>query len=318
MRDEGANVSDDHGGMARVALGLRDCGDIAPLYLLAHGHVPATGLPTLPPALVLAPLRGILDGRIDPGNTMVMLAIAAISDCYGNAESGGFFRAARRALEQAAIREYLLRWQNADGSWNGSPLQTTLMMLGLHAAGATRADAPIQRALSWLDGMKRLVGDRLDVCAMENDVWSTALCAMALAAAGETSEGPILARAYSYLLGAQTRSPMLPENQRKPRAARTGGWPFQRGNSTMPDTDDTGVVLTALAPLARDRAPREIFTAIDDGVRWVRDMQNADGGFPTFAWGLPSKEPGPMFQRDLKAGFDYSARTGVGLPSASP
>ncbi|NUO48880.1 MAG: hypothetical protein HOV80_08495 [Polyangiaceae bacterium] len=151
--------------------------------------------------------------------------------------------------------------------------------------------------------MKRR-GDALDVCAMDNDVWSTALAAMALRAAGPASRGETLRRAYAYLLSCQSRVPMPAENQRRAGARRTGGWPFQRGNDTMPDTDDTGVVLAALCEEAKDRAPRDLYRAIDDGVAWLRDMQNPDGGFPTFVWGLPSKAPGPMFTRDLRMALD--------------
>jgi squalene-hopene/tetraprenyl-beta-curcumene cyclase len=152
--------------------------------------------------------------------------------------------------------------------------------------------------------MKRFDAGDIDVCAMDNDVWSTALCALALHAAGERRDGEVLGRARSHLLATQSRTPMPRDNQRKPGAVRTGGWPFQRGNVTMPDTDDTGVVLAALATLAGDSAQRDLFRAIDDGVAWVRDMQNPDGGFPTFVWGLPSKAPGPMFLRDLPARLD--------------
>ena len=68
-------------------------------------------------------------------------------------------------------------------------------------------------------------------------------------------------------------------NQRQRHARRVGGWPFQRGNTSMPDTDDTGVVLAALAGLNGPRANRAVFRALDDGIAWLRDMQNPDGGF---------------------------------------
>jgi squalene-hopene/tetraprenyl-beta-curcumene cyclase len=166
------------------------------------------------------------------------------------------------------------------------------------------ADAPVKRALGWLASMKRRSEHGLDVCAMDNDVWSTALCALALHSAGESPEGHALSRARGYLLETQTRTPMPRANQRKSTARRSGGWSFQCGNTSMPDTDDTGVVVAALATLSGDRAQRSVFRAIDDGVAWLRDMQNADGGFPTFVWGLPSKKPGPMFLNDLPATFD--------------
>lgn len=291
-----------HGGLPAVARAFRERGDIAALYLLAHGRLDVELLPALPPGIALAPLGLLLDRRVHAGNVLFMLVLAALLDRARTAP-GGLLASARRALEQVRIREALTRWQNADGSWNGSPLQTTTMLLGLHAVGMGPGDACVARALAWLDGMKRR-GDGLDVCAMDNDVWSTALAAMALRAAGEPAAGDTLRRAYAYLLACQSRMPMPVENQRRPGARRTGGWPFQRGNDHMPDTDDTGVVLAALAEDAGERAPREVFRAIDEGVAWLRDMQNPDGGFPTFVWGLPSKPPGPIFLRDLRVALD--------------
>lgn len=155
--------------------------------------------------------------------------------------------------------------------------------------------------------MKRRNNGELDVSAMDNDVWSTALCALALHELGEPLDSPTLAPAIEYLLSCQCDEPMPKENQRRIGAKRTGGWPFQRGNESMPDTDDTGVVLAVLATLAGERSRRALFQAIDDGVAWVLDMQNDDGGFPTFVWGLPSKKPGPMFDRELPIGLDDPA-----------
>jgi squalene-hopene/tetraprenyl-beta-curcumene cyclase len=72
----------------------------------------------------------------------------------------------------------------------------------------------------------------------------------------------------------------------------------------MPDTDDTAIVLAALSPHVSARPTRPLLHAIDQAVAWLRDMQNPDGGWPGFTWGLPSKKPGPMFTSDLGVGFD--------------
>jgi squalene cyclase len=295
---------DANGGLSAVGRALHERSDIAALYLVATGHLEASVLPPIPPGLALVPLEHMLDRHVHAGNVMVTMVVAALAARHGP-ERTGFFGQTRVALEMTRIKQYLTSWQNADGSWNGSPLQTTLMLLGLHAAGMTASDAPIKRALAWLDGM-------ID-CAMENDVWSTALCTLAIEATkehvptrarGEASAA--IERGRAYLLDCQTREPMPRANQRKRNARRTGGWPFQRGNTTMPDTDDTGVVLAALGTIAGEVSSREMFRAIDDGIAWLRDMQNADGGFPTFVWGLPSKKPGPMFVSELPMAVDAS------------
>src|SRR6185369_12649413 len=109
-------------------------------------------------------------------------------------------------------------------------------------------------------------------------------------------------------LAAQCRRPMPRVNQRKADAARTGGWPFQAGNETMPDSDDTGMALAALGTINGARTTREIFAATEAGLRWLRDMQNPDGGFPAFVWNLPSKPPGPMYLHDVAIKLDDPVR----------
>lgn len=302
---------DANGGLAAVGDAFAQRGDIAALYLVGHGHLDASVLPPIPAGLALAPLARLSRGRVHAGNVMMLLVLVALAErsAQRTADRGrpGFLQIARRSLEMKRVRDYLCSWQNGDGSWNGSPLQSSLMLVGLHAAGMTAHDPAIQRALGWLDTMKRRRDGALDACAMDSDVWSTALCALALHESGSAPDDPAVARAEAYLLDAQIQTPMPVENQRKRGAVRTGGWPFQRGNETMPDTDDTGVVVATLATLAGERAPRHLFRAIDDGVAWLRDMQNDDGGFPTFAWGMPPKEPGPLFMDDLALRFDDPA-----------
>jgi squalene cyclase len=291
-----------HGGDAAVGRAFKTRGDPAALYLLPLGRVAPSFLPPLPPGLALAPVELLLRRHVHAGNVMVVMVIVALAGRYGDARPRGLIAATRTAVEMTRVREYLLDWQNPDGSWNEAILSTTLMLLGLHAVGMTAADPPVKRALAWLQTMKRRGPEGLDVCAVETCVWSTALAALALSSAGAPPEP--LQRAQAFLLEAQLHEPMPRANQRKASARRTGGWAFQRGNVTMPDTDDTGVALAAIATLAGERAARDVFRAIDDGIAWVRDMQNPDGGFPTFVWGLPSKKPGPMFLADLPASVE--------------
>lgn len=307
-----------NGGLDAVKEAFRKRSDLTALYLLAAGHLDdASFLPHFPPGTAFLSLERLVGRYVHAGNVMGMMVIVALVDQYSRKASGPLSRA-RQALESRRIRSYLCGWQNADGSWNGSPLQTCLMLLGLHAAGMTAEQIEIKRGLAWLDSMKRRTDQGLDVCAMDNDVWSTALAAMALHSAGLPAETGPIARAQDHLLATQTREPMPRANQRKPKASRTGGWPFQRGNFNMPDTDDTGVVLAALASLNSGRGPRDAFRAIDRGVEWLRDMQNPDGGFPTFVWGLPSKKPGPMFMTDLPAALDDLRTVGSLLKSPPP
>jgi squalene-hopene/tetraprenyl-beta-curcumene cyclase len=57
-----------------------------------------------------------------------------------------------------------------------------------------------------------------------------------------------------------------------------GGWFFEYNNPHYPDTDDTAMVLTALA---KTRHPAT-GPAVQRGLRWLLGMQNSDGGWAAF------------------------------------
>jgi squalene-hopene/tetraprenyl-beta-curcumene cyclase len=64
-----------------------------------------------------------------------------------------------------------------------------------------------------------------------------------------------------------------------------GGWGWTDLPGAMPDADDTAGVLLALRRLGAPDA--ETRRAAEQGVRWLLELQNRDGGIPTFArgWG---------------------------------
>lgn len=67
--------------------------------------------------------------------------------------------------------------------------------------------------------------------------------------------------------------------------AGPGGWGWTSFTGSVPDADDTpGAILALLEMYA---GTREETTAIVNGCKWLMDLQNKDGGFPTFCkgWG---------------------------------
>jgi squalene-hopene/tetraprenyl-beta-curcumene cyclase len=295
---------DAHGGLVGVTAGLRARGDVTPLFLLAAGLVDAGFLPQIPPELALTPFDRLVERRVHAGNIMVVLVLCALVARHRRPAPSGLLSMMAGQGVSLSIRRSLFEWQNDAGDWNGQAVQTWLMLLGLAATGLDHRDARVARALGWLRGLRRSHPDGLTTDVMRTDVWSTAFAALALHAAGEPSDGDALTAAQGHLLAAQCSRPMPRVNQRKKDAARSGGWPFQRGNDTMPDADDTGVALAALGTINGARCTRDVFAATSAGMRWLRDMQNPDGGFPAFVWNLPSKPPGPMFLDDVAIAFD--------------
>ena len=72
-----------------------------------------------------------------------------------------------------------------------------------------------------------------------------------------------------------------------------GGWAWTNLSGGVPDGDDTAGALLALAALGDDA---EVHAAATAGVRWLVDLQNKDGGIPTFCrgWGkLPFDQSSP-------------------------
>lgn len=72
--------------------------------------------------------------------------------------------------------------------------------------------------------------------------------------------------------------------------AAPGGWAWTDLSGGIPDADDTAAALLALASWNRrwpDVRDSEIKTAARAGMKWLLDIQNSDGGWPTFCrgWG---------------------------------
>ena len=67
--------------------------------------------------------------------------------------------------------------------------------------------------------------------------------------------------------------------------AKPGGWGWTSYSGSVPDADDTPGAILAL--LEMYTGSKEEITAIENGCKWLIDMQNSDGGFPTFCkgWG---------------------------------
>lgn len=79
--------------------------------------------------------------------------------------------------------------------------------------------------------------------------------------------------------------------QRHPYSgANPGGWGWTHLSGAVPDADDTAGALIALARMrehAKESRREEIDAAAMRGLRWLFDLQNRDGGIPTFCrgWG---------------------------------
>ncbi len=83
----------------------------------------------------------------------------------------------------------------------------------------------------------------------------------------------------SHLLNLQYGS-VHPFNGAKP-----GGWGWTSYSGSVPDADDTPGAILAILELYT--GTKNEINAVADGCKWLVDLQNSDGGFPTFCkgWG---------------------------------
>jgi squalene-hopene/tetraprenyl-beta-curcumene cyclase len=194
-------------------------------------------------------------------------------------------RAIRHAATERSLH-VLSSLQPANGGFLEAPPLTGFVAMSLIAAG--RADHDVVRlAMRFLRTAVRADGSwPIDTNLA---TWVTTLSVQALGAGGriaahlDVSECEAL---RTWLLGQQTR-----EEHRFTGAAQ-GAWAWTNRPGGVPDADDTSGALLALGALGDNEGVRR---AASQGVTWLLNLQNRDGGVPTFCrgWGaLPFDRSG--------------------------
>jgi squalene-hopene/tetraprenyl-beta-curcumene cyclase len=200
-----------------------------------------------------------------------------------------------RRIALARAERWIVRRQEADGSWGGIQPPWVYSLMALHLAGYPLEHPVIRRGLEGLD--RFMVEDRgedrrsrppaapaaasrrLEAC--QSPVWDTALAIVALSDAGVTEDHPAMQGAARWLLGEEVTK-RGDWSVRRPDL-EPGGWAFEFANVNYPDVDDTVEVILALARLAgRQPLRAPIDGAIGRALRWVEGMQSSDGGWAAF------------------------------------
>ncbi len=184
-----------------------------------------------------------------------------------------------RRLALRLAEQWIIRRQEADGSWGGIQPPWVYSLLALHVLGYPLDHPAMAAGLAGLDRftIHDARGRRLEAC--QSPVWDTALAVVALADAGVPPDDPALVRAGEWLLDQEAtvagdwavRRPGLPP----------GGWAFEFANVNYPDVDDTAEVLLALRRVAGLDASRHR-RAVRRAVTWVEGMQSRGGGWAAF------------------------------------
>jgi squalene-hopene/tetraprenyl-beta-curcumene cyclase len=187
-----------------------------------------------------------------------------------------------RTLLQARTRKVAQRMQPESGGYlEATPLTAFVVMSLLASVGAN--DPIVERGVQFLRASARPDGSwPIDTNLA---TWVTTLSVGALALSGEFVNRDKTSIAQ-WLLQQQVR-------QEHPFThAKPGGWAWTDLAGGVPDADDTAGALVALRLLGSEPY-RDAAAA---GVDWLLNLQNRDGGIPTFCrgWGaLPFDRSAP-------------------------
>src|SRR5262249_28226268 len=193
-----------------------------------------------------------------------------------------------RNLTRSATLDLLDRIQPSSGGFLEATPLTSFVVMSLAAAGET-GHPVVARGVEFLTRSCRSDGSR----AIDTNLatWLTTLSVNALAdlPGADSPLDPIARKAVLDWLLAQQYRDVHPYTLAAP-----GAWAWTDLPGGVPDADDTPGAILALHNLAPEStAARQAAIA---GIVWLADLQNSDGGIPTFCrgWGkLPFDRSGP-------------------------
>lgn len=198
---------------------------------------------------------------------------------YERIAERGIIRRTLRELALTKAERWIVRRQEADGSWGGIQPPWVYSILALHLRGYPLNHPVVEAALVGLDHFTIRRGGMRFLEACQSPVWDTALAVIALSDAGIAPSDPALVTAAEWLLGEEVRTrgdwavrrPDLPE----------GGWAFEFANDNYPDVDDTAEVVLALRRV--DFPNKEAMeAAIRRALNWSVGMTSSEGAWGAF------------------------------------
>lgn len=199
----------------------------------------------------------------------------------------GLQRAGLTPGRDAAVQrclEWIVRHQDADGTWGGIQPPWIYSLMALHAQGFDLHHPVLAAGLGAIDAhwSYEHEGSRR-IQASESSVWDTALALLALLDAGVPFAGSSWMReALNWLLAREVDRPG-DWSVRSPHLPPGGAWAFERANVHYPDVDDTAIVLLLLARCRRELPGMPgLDGAIGRAQRWLLGMQCRNGGWAAF------------------------------------
>jgi len=276
---------------------------------IVKAHRPVHVLPFALDELVApAPGVGAQEAPRSRGSALAGKALGLLDRALGAYERRPIAPLRRLAMTRAET--WILRRQEADGSWGGIQPPWVYSLIALHLRGYPIEHPVMRRGLEGLAtfmvedrddsrgvGAPAGASRRLEAC--QSPVWDTALATLALSDGGVPADHPAMIAAGSWLLGEEV-TVQGDWSIRRPRLA-PGGWAFEFANVNYPDIDDTAEVALALLrlrpALLRPRPaaseidggkgyppgyPARIDGAVERALAWAVGMQSSGGGWGAF------------------------------------
>jgi len=188
-----------------------------------------------------------------------------------------------RAMTRAKTLRLLEEIQPASGGFLEAAPLTSFVTMSL--AGMGLASHPVARkATEFL-----MKGAREDGSWAIDSNLATWVTTLSVNAVGDDLDADARRKIRAWLLQQQYRA------EHPYTGAAPGGWAWTDLSGGVPDADDTPGALLALYKL-KDGDDPQVTKAAAAGVRWLLDLQNSDGGIPTFCrgWGkLPFDQSCP-------------------------
>ncbi len=256
-------------------------------------------VPQLPFELSALPQKFFAGVKM-PVVSYALPALVAIGQArYSNLPSGNFLQKFFRSLTKERTLELIKKIQPYSGGYLEAVPLTSFVTMALVSCG--RAEHPVvKEAVKFITSSARKDGS----WAIDTNlaVWLTTLSINAICDAKPSQEIPIpkedMSFLFKWILNQQYR------DSHQYTGAPPGGWAWTNLSGGVPDADDTAGALLALNRLmtrisdSKQESPEGFINPIKsaiNGINWLINLQNKDGGIPTFCrgWGhLPFDRSG--------------------------
>ena len=232
-------------------------------------------IPQLPFELSLLPRKFYRMLNLSVVSYAIPALIAVGVVVFKKKNSNAFWRSVRKLSVRPALKLLQRLMPESGGFLEAIPL-TAFVCLSLIEAGYRDMEV-VEKGIEFLKKTQRQDGSwPIDI---DLSTWVTTLSVKALRTKkDEVLSLEVQANVARHLLTIQNRE-VHPFN-----GSPSGGWGWTNHSGSVPDGDDTpGVILSLLQLQPKNEVKGQVLAACN----WLLQLQNSDGGFPTFSkgWG---------------------------------